>query len=672
MEPQFDPAQVSQLLDLAVAMSSAQAKVTGSPKLDLSGLMAALAVSQREGRESFLHGSSVGWRNGHRSQEAQNNQEDTKNQESHQERSHHIQEERKNLTLGNTSFLHSTKQQEVGVVAGKKAIFESSSSSTKSSSSSASSSPGLGRKSTSFTLPRSSPTLTIAPSKISSVTPPKSPSITPPKMPPKPFQSQSVSPPKLSPQSTVSRPKPFQPPSLTAYEPSQIENVITPKPTQFSSVTQPFHSSGSVQGKNGIHNVPSPVPVCVPPSQVQSVASRDSSSIQSLSDRKAMFECMSVGSECGPSLPVATVFGKKEGKNGSKEWKKEGLKEERGDIVSGRGESQIVTGKEDGNIVTRKEDAKMVIGKELSKLVSKKEEFKVDIASKTEKAKDVENKDTSLRALLNTGDDQVYQFVNILTKLVSERERETGDGRLDMGGLLEALSSVEGIQVQEKDSLPAVETEKVSHGRSKEQRKPRLVSSSPLGEEEEGQEVLQSWQEALKGARRPGGVSSRSNSEDTVLARPAIATLGPPLPPRASPTPGPHVCPSLPPPPPPLPSVPPPTLQRPSHIKPSSSSTSTTSNASTSSSMTSNSSSSSSSTSSVPFNQEKSSIIGELKNILNEDGKISSEREMRGYKLPQPDIGRVVDTSNPQDPTVKRIVYSHYREMLKSYRAAQT
>merc|ERR1712115_381214 len=123
---------------------------------------------------------------------------------SHQERSHHIQEERKNLTLGNTSFLHSTKQQEVGVVAGKKAIFESSSSSTKSSSSSASSSPGLGRKSTSFTLPRSSPTLTIAPSKISSVTPPKSPSITPPKMPPKPFQSQSVSPPKLSPQSTVS------------------------------------------------------------------------------------------------------------------------------------------------------------------------------------------------------------------------------------------------------------------------------------------------------------------------------------------------------------------------------------------------------------------------------------------------------------------------------------
>jgi len=297
----------------------------------------------------------------------------------------------------------------------------------------------------------------------------------------------------------------------------------------------------------------------------------------------------------------------------------------------------------------------------------------------------VKNKDTSLRALLDTGDDQVYQFVNILTKLVSERERETGDGRLDMGGLLEALSSVEGIQVQEKDSLPGVETEKVSHGRSKEQRKPRLVSSSPLGEEEDGQEVLQSWQEALKGARRPGGVSNRSNSQDTVLrpgglssnqdtvlARPAIATLGPPLPPRASPTPGPDVCPSLPPPPPPLPSVPPPTLQRPSHIKPSSSSPSTTSHSLTSSSMTSNSCSSSSSTSSVPFNQEKSSIIGELKNILNEDGKISSEREMRGYKLPQPDIGRVVDTSNPQDPTVKRIVYSHYREMLKSYRAAQT
>ena len=44
-------------------------------------------------------------------------------------------------------------------------------------------------------------------------------------------------------------------------------------------------------------------------------------------------------------------------------------------------------------------------------------------------------------------------------------------------------------------------------------------------------------------------------------------------------------------------------------------------------------------------------------------------REARGFKLPEP--GRV-DATNPQDPAVKRIVYNQYREMLKSYRTAQT
>jgi len=56
--------QVSRLLELAAAMSSAQEKVTGNSKLDMSGIMAALAMAQEEGvssngkgQSSFLHGT---------------------------------------------------------------------------------------------------------------------------------------------------------------------------------------------------------------------------------------------------------------------------------------------------------------------------------------------------------------------------------------------------------------------------------------------------------------------------------------------------------------------------------------------------------------------------------------------------------------------------------------
>ena len=60
------------MLEIAAAMSSAQEKVTGSGKLDLNGVMAALAMANKEeesrrgfgskreeGRQSFLHGGYV-------------------------------------------------------------------------------------------------------------------------------------------------------------------------------------------------------------------------------------------------------------------------------------------------------------------------------------------------------------------------------------------------------------------------------------------------------------------------------------------------------------------------------------------------------------------------------------------------------------------------------------
>ena len=147
------------------------------------------------------------------------------------------------------------------------------------------------------------------------------------------------------------------------------------------------------------------------------------------------------------------------------------------------------------------------------------------------------------------------------------------------------------------------------------------------------------------------GVGLSRGGEGTVLAQPAMATLTPPpppLPPRDScppplastrgQTPA-STFPSLP------STAPPPTLQRPSQMK-----------------------------ASQPFVEEKSSVIGELKNMLvdggSNGGTLGRTQGSSGFKLPVPQ--EPMDTSNPQDPTVKRIVYNQYREMLKSYRTAQT
>merc|ERR1712107_878200 len=64
----------------------------------------------------------------------------------------------------------------------------------------------------------------------------------------------------------------------------------------------------------------------------------------------------------------------------------------------------------------------------------------------------VEDDEGSLTSLLDSRDSQVAQFLKVVTAMAGERAKKTGDGRLDMGGLLEALAAVEGIQVQEKET----------------------------------------------------------------------------------------------------------------------------------------------------------------------------------------------------------------------------
>ena len=327
-------------------------------------------------------------------------------------------------------------------------------------------------------------------------------------------------------------------------------------------------------------------------------------------------------------------------------------------------------------------------------------------ASKAEERQVQESKDSlaSLPQLLDSRDSQVAQFLEVVTAMAGERAKRTGDGRLDMGGLLEALAAVEGIQVQEKETKEAggdknQNVSPATRTRAQTSRKPETSLTDGRGRqglggtavEEGGEEVRQSWQEALRGARRPGGGRGQSEEaarsgglrghieeairaggvkesevpgrrggaglrgEGTVLAQPAMATLTPPPPPlpprdscphpqasiRAGQTPA--SFPSLP------STAPPPTLQRPSQMKAGNTSQPF-----------------------APFVEEKSSVIGELKNMLEDGGSNGGTlgRASSGFKLPVSQDP--VDTSNPQDPTVKRLVYNQYREMLKSYRTAQT
>jgi len=565
MEPQLDNAQVTRLLEIAAAMSSAQEKVTGSGKLDLSGVMAALA------NQSFLH--SV----------RQEGQKGYGNQESN----------KYSNNINNSNINRMPMSNSGGGVAGRKAIFEASSSSSSfSSSCSNSSSPDTGKRM--FSLPSSSP----------------------------PSQEKTFT--SKNRRAGEDQEKTFTAKNRRVTGEEQDKTFTPPR------VTPPLARYGA-----------------------QSLPQEDETSSSRLADRKAKFETRSVGGirqQQSTNIPVATVFERKG---------------------------------------------------------SKQAEAKGQIVQQGSKGDDDENSLASLPQLLDSRDSQVAQFLQVVTAMAGERAKRTGDGRLDMGGLLEALAAVEGIQVQEKEtkelgdniqngSLAATTGSKaqssswkpetsLTEGRGRQQ---GVVGGPAV--EEGGEEVRQSWQEALRGARRPGGVRGQSEEaarsgglrghleeairaggvkepdvtgssrrvglvrgEGTVLAQPAMATLTPPpppLPPRDScppslPSSRPPASSSFP----SLPSTaPPPTLQRPSQMK-----------------------------ASQPFVEEKSSVIGELKNILEDGGSINgggtlgrSQGSSSGFKLPVPQ--EPVDTSNPQDPTVKRIVYNQYREMLKSYRTAQT
>jgi len=645
MEPQLDNAQVTRLLEIAAAMSSAQEKVTGSGKLDLSGVMAALAMAKKqeggragfgaktnesEGRQSFLHG---GWRSdeGKPVQMTRPNVSSEVSQQAvrsseglaqflnglkgENERSSDDPPSRKpspppiENPLANQSFLHSIRQEGQKSYSSQESNKYNNSSNNNNSNSSISmsmsNSGGVAGRKAIFEASSSSSSFSSSCSNSSS-----------------PDTGKRVF-------------------SLPSSSPPQQEKTFTPKNRR----------AGEEQEKTFM-----PPRVTPPPARygAQSLVEEETGLSSRLADRKAKFETRSSGSVGGikqqqaTNIPVATVFERK----------------------------------------------------------GSKAEAKGQRVQQESKGEDDEGSLASLPQLLDSRDSQVAQFLEVVTAMAGERAKRTGDGRLDMGGLLEALAAVEGIQVQEKEtkelgdkiqnSSPATAGSKaqssswkpetsLTDGRSRQQ------GLGGAAVEEGGEEVRQSWQEALRGARRPGGVRGQSEEaarsgglrghieeairaggvkepdvtagrrvglsrgEGTVLAQPAMATLTPPpppLPPREScppplasiRVPGQTPASSFP----SLPSTaPPPTLQRPSQMK-----------------------------ASQPFVEEKSSVIGELKTMLEDGGSKggtlgrSQPGSSSGFKLPVPQ--EPMDTSNPQDPTVKRIVYNQYREMLKSYRTAQT
>jgi len=653
MEPQLDNAQVSRLLEIAAAMSSAQEKVTGSGKLDLSGVMAALAMANKqeggrawfgaktnqseEGtRQSFLHG---GWRP-EEGKPVQTTRSNTSSEVSQQavrsseglaqflnglkgenQRSSDDPPSRKpspppiennSNPLANQSFLHSIRQEgQKGYSNQESNKYNNNNNANNNNSNTmpVSNSGGVAGRKAIFEASSSSSSFSSSCSNSSS-----------PDTGKRVFSLPSSSPP--------SKEKTFTPKNRRAGE--EQEKTFTPP-----RVTPPPARYGA-----------------------QSLVQEEETGMSSrLAERKAKFESRSSGSVGGikqqqsTNIPVATVFERK---------------------------------------------------------ASKQAEAKGQRVQQGSKGEDDESSLASLPQLLDSRDSQVAQFLEVVTAMAGERAKLTGDGRLDMGGLLEALAAVEGIQVQEKEtkelgdkiqngSLAAAPGSKaqsssswkpetsLTEGRSRQQ-----GLAGGVAVEEGGEDVRQSWQEALRGARRPGGVRGQSEEaarsgglrghleeairaggvkepdvtgsrrvglvrgEGTVLAQPAMATLTPPpppLPPRDScpppltsiRAPGQTSASSFP----SLPSTaPPPTLQRPSQMK-----------------------------ASQPFVEEKSSVIGELKNILEDGGSNGgtlgrSQGSSSGFKLPVPQ--EPMDTSNPQDPTVKRIVYNQYREMLKSYRTAQT
>jgi len=200
-------------------------------------------------------------------------------------------------------------------------------------------------------------------------------------------------------------------------------------------------------------------------------------------------------------------------------------------------------------------------------------------------------------------------FLTMVSKLSEEKEKKTGNGRLDMSELVSALNNFQSTKPAVKPSVPL---------------KPAAVLTSP----------------------------------PPLPAKPPPASAGsPPHPP-----PQPSSAPISPPPPPP-PSAP--LSQRKemmsSHVELSKTTNNTSKSSFLKSQLNQNSEQQQQIQHATSYREEKNSLMGELKSKLNKENTMEDIKQT----LPRRNLQA---TNASQDQIVNKIVYNQYREMLNSYR----
>lgn len=234
-----------------------------------------------------------------------------------------------------------------------------------------------------------------------------------------------------------------------------------------------------------------------------------------------------------------------------------------------------------------------------------------------------------LTQLLDPKDVEVARFLATISNMSSQQEEKTGNGKLDMKGILAAITSVKGNDqweneinhqiakkaTESKQAFKKLSTEgtNMQNGPIENRINPyeknqtlvkktsKMVSESETGLSSRSDIVTtNTWSEAVHGAKVSTGVSKSSGENN-----PGVST---------------GQC---------------------QDVK------------SQDNNLTS----------------DKQSVVGELKNIFGgSDKKVPSEieKKTKGYQLPTMTPLDPKDIK-PENPAVKRIVYNQYREMLKSY-----
>jgi len=243
-----------------------------------------------------------------------------------------------------------------------------------------------------------------------------------------------------------------------------------------------------------------------------------------------------------------------------------------------------------------------------------------------------------LTQLLDPKDTEVTKFLAAISSLSSVQEEKTGDGRLDMQGILNAISIARGCDKQKDamDNTDNLEGNKVSKA-EKDSNIREKHSSSSYKHEVEGNYMhretnysAQSSFENIKNEKQTNNYPQKVNKSSIQNTNTWNEDLK-----GTKISSGFH------------------------HVEVVNISNDIHDMSNRESKITSD------------IENSKHSVVSELKNMFNNNdsedrNQTISNTKVRGYKLP-PTTPVDPENIDPQNPTVKRVVYNQYREMLKSY-----